>query len=181
MSQTNTDGEIESNQISTSYTNNMDCQWNLSSNAKIELDFRRFKTESSADFVSVYDGSSSLSPLIGTFSGSSLPPPIQSSSGNLFVRFTSNTASTYHGFHAHYRGTMLYANTISTGKVIVRLLVRRGGAVASGSTLVFGSSGPDTSPDRGHCVVLLGGTPISIDVYTVGTAEVSARGNPRMN
>ena len=107
MSQTNTDGEIESNQVTTFYTDNMDCQWNLSSNVKIELDFRRFTTESSADFVRVYDGSSSLSPLIGTFSGSSLPPPIQSSSGNLFVRFTSDSASTYHGFHAPYRGTML--------------------------------------------------------------------------
>jgi len=100
----------------------MDCQWNLSSNAKIELDFRWFSTEASADFVRVYDGSSSLSPLIGTFSGSSLPPPIQSSSGNLFVRFTSDGANTYHGFHAHYRAILkgsvrISGSTPSTGRV----------------------------------------------------------------
>ena len=106
MTQTNTDGQIKSNQLSTSYTNNMDCRWNLSSNAKIELAFLHFHTELSADFVTVYDGGSSSSPRIGTFSGSSLPSRIQSSSRNLYVRFTSDASRTYQGFLAHYRGKM---------------------------------------------------------------------------
>ena len=106
-SQTNTDGEIKSNSFGGSYSNNMDCRWNLSSNAKIELAFLRFNTQLSNDFVKVYNGGSSSSPLIGTFSGSSLPSPIQSSSRNLYVKFTSDGSGTYKGFLAHYRGKMI--------------------------------------------------------------------------
>ncbi|KAJ7362178.1 hypothetical protein OS493_013272 [Desmophyllum pertusum] len=84
-SQTNTDGRIESNQISTTYTDNMDCQWNISSNAALELVFHRFRTEASADYVRVYNGGSSSSPLIGRFSGSSIPAPIATSSNKLYV------------------------------------------------------------------------------------------------
>ena len=112
MSQTNTDGQIKSNLLSGSYSNNLDCRWNLSSNAAIELTFLRFNTQPSADFVTVYDGGSSSSPLIGTFSGSSLPSPVQSSSRNLYVRFTSDGSGTYQGFLAHYRGMMLCKNIL---------------------------------------------------------------------
>ena len=82
----------------------MDCRWNFSSNAVIELVFFSFRTESSADFVSVYDGGSLSSPLIRKMSGSSLPPPITSSSINLYVKFSSDGTNTYDGFVAAYRG-----------------------------------------------------------------------------
>ncbi|KAJ7362161.1 hypothetical protein OS493_013253, partial [Desmophyllum pertusum] len=85
-SQTNTHGIIESNQVSITYANNMDCQWSISSNTALELAFQRFNTQLSADYVRVYNGGSPSSPLIGTFSGSSLPAPITSSSNNLYVR-----------------------------------------------------------------------------------------------
>lgn len=107
MAYTSTTGEIESNPFTRSYTDNMDCQWTLNSNAEIELAFIRFNTEPSVDVLRVYDGGSSSSPLIGTFSGSTLPSPIQSSSSNLFVRFTSDSSGTYQGFGARYRGTTL--------------------------------------------------------------------------
>ena len=106
VSQTNTSGVIQSNNMSTTYTNNIDCQWNLSSNARVELVFFRLDIELSYDFVRVYDGGSSSSPLIGTFSGSSLPAPITSSSSKLYARFTSDSSTTYGGFRAHYRGKM---------------------------------------------------------------------------
>ena len=106
VSQTNTDRQIKSNQLSGSYSNNKDCRWKLTSNAKIELAFLRFNTEPSADFVTIYEGGSLSSRLIGTFSGSSLPSQIQSSSRNLYVRFTSDVSRTYQGFLAHYRGMM---------------------------------------------------------------------------
>jgi len=100
----------------------MDCRWNLSSNAEIELIFLRFNTQPSADFMTVYDGGSSSSPLIGSFSGSSLPSPIQSSSRNLYVRFTSDDSGTYQGFLAHYRvisegSVRINGSTLSTGRV----------------------------------------------------------------
>ncbi|CAH3179274.1 unnamed protein product [Porites lobata] len=85
------------------YSSNMDCRWNLTSNAVIELLFYYFTTQSSTDYVRVYDGDSISAPLIGEFSGSSLPAPITSSSTKLYVRFTSDGSSEYRGFNARYR------------------------------------------------------------------------------
>ena len=89
------------------YSSNMDCRWNLTSNAVIELLFYYFTTQSSTDYVSVYDGDSISAPLIGQFSGSSLPAPITSSSTKLYVRFTSDGSSEYRGFNARYRGIFI--------------------------------------------------------------------------
>ena len=99
-------GTIYSTRTST-YSSNMNCRWNLTSNAVIELLFYFFATESSADYVSVYDGDSTSAPLIGQFSGSSLPAPITSSSTKLYVRFTSDGSSQYRGFAARYRGIFI--------------------------------------------------------------------------
>lgn len=86
------------------YGSNMDCRWHLTSNVKLELAFLYFETDSSADSVNVYDGKSPASPLIGTFSESSLPPPIMSSSNELYVTFTTDGLGNNRGFIATYRG-----------------------------------------------------------------------------
>ena len=86
------------------YDNDMDCQWNLTSSTKVELTFFTFNTELDVDYLYVYDGGSSSSPLIGSFSGTSLPSPITSSSTTLHVRFTSNTSVQRRGFRTSYRG-----------------------------------------------------------------------------
>lgn len=86
------------------YDNDMDCQWNLTSSTQVELTFFTFNTELDADYLYVYDGGSSSSPLIGPFSGTSLPSPITSSSNKLHIRFTSNASVRRRGFRASYRG-----------------------------------------------------------------------------
>ena len=86
------------------YLDNMDCQWNLDSNAKVEVTFFNFNTEPNADYLYVYDGGSSSSSLIGQFSGTSLPAPITSSSNKLYLRFTSDNSGQFRGFTAAYRG-----------------------------------------------------------------------------
>ena len=103
--QTNLNGVIRLSQ-SSQYSNDMNCQWNFSTNAFVELSFFRFNTETSADFVNAYDGRSSSFPLIGRFSGSSLPPTITSSLGSLYVNFASDSSGNYDGFVAAYRGMM---------------------------------------------------------------------------
>ena len=92
---------------SSTYGSNMDCRWNLTSIAVIELLFYDFATESSLDYVSVYDGDSTSAPLIGLFSGSSVPPPITSSSTKLYMRFMSDGSLEYRGFNARYRGIFI--------------------------------------------------------------------------
>ena len=100
----NQSGLIQSS-TGTTYSSNMNCGWTITSNAKLELVFvGPFSTESIADFVNVYDGSSSSAGLIGRFSGSSRPATIVSSSNQLHVRFTSDSSSQYYGFKAVYRG-----------------------------------------------------------------------------
>ncbi|KAL9961211.1 hypothetical protein ACROYT_G030114 [Oculina patagonica] len=102
---TSKDGIIESNQPGKPYENNLDCQWNITSNAWVELTFDRFDTEKFDDYVTVYDGGSLSSPVIGRFSGNDIPLPIKSSSTNLYVRFTTDPAQNrqYLGFRANYR------------------------------------------------------------------------------
>ena len=53
------------------YSNDMNCNWTISSNAKLELAFIRFQIESGYDFVKVYDGPTSSSTLIGEYDGDS--------------------------------------------------------------------------------------------------------------
>ncbi len=106
MEVTNTGGIIQSSE-SGDYSNNMDCQWNISSNTVLELVFLRFNTQTSTDVVRVYNGRSSSTPLIATYSGSSLPAPIISATNNLYVTFTSDASGEVQGFRARYRGRML--------------------------------------------------------------------------
>lgn len=103
LSTNNSDYDYNSNQ-DYYYDNDMDCQWNFVSSTKLELTFLTFSTELDVDYLYVYDGDSSSSPLIGTFSGTSLPAPITSSSNKLHVRFTSDSSLTSRGFRASYGG-----------------------------------------------------------------------------
>ena len=95
------------------YQSNMLCQWNLvsASISKLELTFYIFNTELDADFLYIYDGDSSSSPLIDNFSGASLPSPITSSSNKLYLRFRSDTSYGLRGFTAGYRGRVLFDHT----------------------------------------------------------------------
>lgn len=86
------------------YSNHMNCGWSLLSNNNIMLTFFKFDTERRYDFVNVYDGRSTSSPLIGRYHGTSLPPVVTSSSNQLFITFTSDHIVTKPGFGASYRG-----------------------------------------------------------------------------
>ena len=123
----------------------MDCRWNFSSNAVIELVFVSFSTESSVDFVSVYDGGSLSSPLIRKMSGSSLPPPITSSSINLYVKFSSDGTNTYDGFVAAYRGKARPRRSVSKIKSNSKRRNSKGGTKKTREAWVGSSYSSQTS------------------------------------
>ena len=104
---TNTTGVIQTYDGST-YQDNEDCHWNLSSNTMLQLKFATFSTHPSADFVTVYDGNSPSASLIGRYNGSSVPAFITSSTNNLYVQFASDGTGTAFGFKACYRGKVPY-------------------------------------------------------------------------
>ncbi|HIA07157.1 MAG TPA: T9SS type A sorting domain-containing protein, partial [Flavobacteriales bacterium] len=86
------------------YGDNSDCKWLIqpSGATSITLDFTAFATESGADMVNVYDGSATTDSLLGSFSGTAMPPNITSTGGAMLVHFTSNASSTDLGWDANY-------------------------------------------------------------------------------
>ena len=60
----------------------------------VAIDFMAFSTQANNDFLTVYNGPSIASPVLGVFSGGALPPGLVSShaSGCLTIRFTSNAS-----------------------------------------------------------------------------------------
>jgi hypothetical protein len=58
----------------------------------VEISFLDFKTESSYDFVKIYDGRSTSSPLLATYAGTTLPGKVvaQNAEGILTITFTSD-------------------------------------------------------------------------------------------
>lgn len=63
-----------------------------------------FNVEPGYDFLHIYDGSDSLSPLIGSFQGMQLPDRIESSTNNLFLAFRSDASVSMTGFVLEYMG-----------------------------------------------------------------------------
>ncbi|MFN5209330.1 MAG: CUB domain-containing protein [Bacteroidota bacterium] len=94
-----TDGSGASN-----YGNNSNCSWLIQPTGatSITINFTQFATELSNDLVSIYNGTNSSGTLIGTYSGTVLPPTINVPSGNAFISFTSNGSITAGGFSLNY-------------------------------------------------------------------------------
>jgi hypothetical protein len=67
------------------------------------MNFSEFNTESGFDFVRVYNGPTTASPLLGTFSGTTIPGPFTSThpSGCLTVNFTSDGSINAAGYTAN--------------------------------------------------------------------------------
>ncbi len=90
------------------YGNNSDCIWVIQptdSITNIILNFLEFNTEQDSDNVIVYNGINTSAPVIGTFSGTSLPSQITSTGKALCVRFSSNDSISSDGFLASYTST----------------------------------------------------------------------------
>ncbi|MEI6820343.1 MAG: C10 family peptidase [Bacteroidota bacterium] len=91
------------------YSNNTNCQWLISpdSGDYIQINFNRFQTEANKDFVTIYDGPTTSSPILCTLSGNNIfPAPIVTSSSKALVVFTTDAANTLPGWELTY--TSLY-------------------------------------------------------------------------
>lgn len=67
-----------------------------------------FSIEPNYDFLYIYDGPDSNSPLIGSFQDSKLPERIESSSNTMHLAFRSDGSVSYTGFHLEYKGKYEY-------------------------------------------------------------------------
>lgn len=69
---------------------------------QIGLLFSQFNTEAGVDVLTIYDGTSTSDPILGQYSGSTLPPTTFSTSQNgcITLQFQSNGSINYEGFKA---------------------------------------------------------------------------------
>jgi len=87
------------------YNNNLDQTVTLTpsdNTKKLQLNFTAFNIEAVYDFLYVYDGPNTSSPLLATLNGTSLPTTItaENASGQLTLRFTSDISGIRVGFSA---------------------------------------------------------------------------------
>jgi hypothetical protein len=71
----------------------------------VSLTFTAFQLESCCDYVMIYDGPSSASPLLGAFNGGMLPNnglPFTSTGGALTVRLMTDGSGSFPGFAANW-------------------------------------------------------------------------------
>ena len=94
----------------------------------LTMAFTEFNTEEGFDFVRIYNGPTTASPLLGTFSGTTIPGPFTSThpSGCLTVNFTSDGSITAAGYTANLTCCVAPAPTAVAGNA---------GPTCAGSTL----------------------------------------------
>ena len=73
--------------------------------SSVTLNFSSFSLEAGYDRMFIYDGSTVNAPLIGSYTGTSSPGIINSSSGSLLVEFRSDCATTTAGWAATFNST----------------------------------------------------------------------------
>ncbi|XP_063063043.1 cubilin [Engraulis encrasicolus] len=108
-----TSGTVSSPTLSHSdYHHNINCTYHImvSSNRVVELKFNTFSLEASSncryDYVAVYDGDSTLAPLLGQFCGRELPPKLRTTSNQMFIVFRTDASVSGVGWRATYRETL---------------------------------------------------------------------------
>lgn len=73
----------------------------------VQLTFTAFNLESSSscrnDYLSIYDGSSYASPIIGKYCGTERPPMIVSKGRYLYLKFRSDMMNNYRGFTMSFK------------------------------------------------------------------------------
>ncbi|KAG9355661.1 hypothetical protein JZ751_000499 [Albula glossodonta] len=104
---TGPNGLILSPEYPEPYPHGRECDWTVTVTLDyvIALSFIQFSLEPSYDFLHIYDGPDSLSPLLGSFYGTDVPDRIESSSNTLFLAFRSDASLSSNGFVLQYTGT----------------------------------------------------------------------------
>ncbi|CAN9498418.1 unnamed protein product [Ophioblennius macclurei] len=114
---TNPSGMIESPGFPDKYPHNLECSYMIIAppHMDVTLTFLTFDLENDPllvgegdckyDWLDVWDGLPQVSPLIGRYCGTKIPPEIQSSSGLLSLSFHTDMAVAKDGFSARYNMT----------------------------------------------------------------------------
>lgn len=104
---TSQNGTFTDGSASNNYSNNTNCSWLIQppNATTITLSFSAFNTELNQDGVFVYDGGNNTAPVLGQFSGASIPNSVTSTGGSMYVEFVSDPAIRRQGWTANYTST----------------------------------------------------------------------------
>ncbi|MEQ2258639.1 CUB and sushi domain-containing protein 1, partial [Xenotaenia resolanae] len=107
------------------YPNGLNCLWRIhvSEGAGIQIQVMTFATEHNWDSLEIYDGGDMTAPKLGSFSGTTAPALLNSTSNQLLLHFQSDISVVAAGFHLEYKTVglttcpepMIPANGIKTG------------------------------------------------------------------
>uniref|UniRef100_A0A3Q2QXN5 CUB and Sushi multiple domains 1 n=1 Tax=Fundulus heteroclitus TaxID=8078 RepID=A0A3Q2QXN5_FUNHE len=107
------------------YPNALNCLWRIhvSEGAGIQIQVMTFATEHNWDSLEIYDGGDMTAPKLGSFSGTTAPALLNSTSNQLLLHFQSDISVVAAGFHLEYKTVglttcpepMIPANSIKTG------------------------------------------------------------------
>lgn len=101
----------------------------------LSINFTAFRTQGGNDILTIYDGPNTASPVIGTFSGTTSPGNIVSTSGCLTFRFVSNGSNNRSGWVANIScspcGSIYLLNNSTTVNTCDGLFYDSGGPSAN--------------------------------------------------
>lgn len=103
------------------YANNTQCAWLIqpASANTISLSFSSFDTELDYDGVIVFDGADDTAPVLGQFTGTTLPSSVTSTTGSMYVLFLSDEALRGNGWDANYNSTTLSSSDFELNDRII--------------------------------------------------------------
>ncbi len=81
--------------------------------SKVTLTFTKFRLEAGYDFLYVYDGPSTASPLLGAYTGLTLPASVSSTVSSITVKFVSDPAAVDSGFAINWQCTLANAAPVA--------------------------------------------------------------------
>ncbi len=81
-----------------------DCAFLIKTNCpgNITINFTSFSTELNYDYLTVYNGSTTASPILGSYWGTGALPPMTATSGFMLVTFYSDGSGNFSGFTANW-------------------------------------------------------------------------------
>ncbi|KAG8517559.1 LOW QUALITY PROTEIN: CUB and sushi domain-containing protein 1, partial [Galemys pyrenaicus] len=105
------------------YGNSLNCAWRIlvAEGSGVQIQVVGFATEQNWDSLEIYDGPDASAPRLGSFSGTTVPALLNSTSNQLYLHFQSDISVAAAGFHLEYKSLAacpepaLPSNGIRTG------------------------------------------------------------------
>ena len=98
----------DSGGLNGNYQNGENCQFIINPGCPglISLSFSQFSTESCCDALTIYNGTNTAAPILGTYQGLNIPPTITANSGKILLKWYTDGSITDLGFTATWTSTL---------------------------------------------------------------------------